>query len=395
MNNINQENGSVQELSSLLNEDLTKEKSIVKLCKLIPGYAKIEIDISAVESIEPSKESLQSALKTHLVSKNILEKDEKLLEAKTRYLKTRDVLKFKKHQGNGIPNPPIQLELSSPEMLKGLEIPAATDPITKFPKSFYRYHHPVTSEEGDPLEMLGIKQEDPNWSSALKYIEKEVLPHPLEKLSVDEFLTFILEIHNRLVGHEEKMRDKFSFIINPSKCDPSPRAMRDYLCQQKDGEKLEKRFNRYMQKMERWGSVERAASYITPNEWKAFQTTCFVPASPEGLNKKTKNFLEVALKLMKKKSSHPLQIAAFLHFGLTSLHPYEDANGRLSRLIANIYLMQQGYEPFFVVEDAEYTGVNNQKEYDIAFIKFLLSNWELMKVVEQNDSKQKDDCSIQ
>ena len=42
---------------------------------------------------------------------------------------------------------------------------------------------------------------------------------------------------------------------------------------------------------------------------------------------------------------HPIKKAAFIHHELVNIHPFLDGNGRVSRLITNLYLMQQGYPP--------------------------------------------------
>jgi len=40
---------------------------------------------------------------------------------------------------------------------------------------------------------------------------------------------------------------------------------------------------------------------------------------------------------------HPIKKAAFIHHELVRIHPFLDGNGRVSRLITNLYLMKQGY----------------------------------------------------
>lgn len=45
----------------------------------------------------------------------------------------------------------------------------------------------------------------------------------------------------------------------------------------------------------------------------------------------------------KKKASHPIEFAAWLHERLVSIHPFVDGNGRCARLIMNLALLQAGY----------------------------------------------------
>ncbi len=43
--------------------------------------------------------------------------------------------------------------------------------------------------------------------------------------------------------------------------------------------------------------------------------------------------------------AHPLMTSARLHHGLVQIHPFSDGNGRVARLLANLFLMSHGYPP--------------------------------------------------
>ena len=45
---------------------------------------------------------------------------------------------------------------------------------------------------------------------------------------------------------------------------------------------------------------------------------------------------------------HPIKMAAFIHHELVCIHPFLDGNGRVSRLITNLYLMKVGYPPIIL-----------------------------------------------
>jgi Fic family protein len=47
---------------------------------------------------------------------------------------------------------------------------------------------------------------------------------------------------------------------------------------------------------------------------------------------------------MAKKDLHPLMIAAAFVYEFLSIHPYQDGNGRLSRLLTSLLLMKQDYQ---------------------------------------------------
>ena len=46
--------------------------------------------------------------------------------------------------------------------------------------------------------------------------------------------------------------------------------------------------------------------------------------------------------------AHPLITAAFLHYKFVLIHPFDDGNGRVSRLLMNYHLMKNGYPPIIV-----------------------------------------------
>ena len=43
------------------------------------------------------------------------------------------------------------------------------------------------------------------------------------------------------------------------------------------------------------------------------------------------------------KKEHPVKTAAFLHHKLVEIHPFTDGNGRVARLLTNLYLMKSTY----------------------------------------------------
>lgn len=47
-------------------------------------------------------------------------------------------------------------------------------------------------------------------------------------------------------------------------------------------------------------------------------------------------------------SDHIIKIAADAHYKLVSIHPFEDGNGRTSRLLMNLILIQNGYPPAII-----------------------------------------------
>ena len=48
---------------------------------------------------------------------------------------------------------------------------------------------------------------------------------------------------------------------------------------------------------------------------------------------------------------HPIEFAAIAHYRLVVIHPFYDGNGRTSRLLMNLILMQAGYPPVAIQID--------------------------------------------
>lgn len=48
------------------------------------------------------------------------------------------------------------------------------------------------------------------------------------------------------------------------------------------------------------------------------------------------------------KKLHPIERAALFHYRFVSIHPFDDGNGRLARILMNLILMQEGYPPCII-----------------------------------------------
>jgi len=47
-------------------------------------------------------------------------------------------------------------------------------------------------------------------------------------------------------------------------------------------------------------------------------------------------------------NSHPLVVAAFLHYKFVCIHHFDDGNGRVSRLLMNYHLLREGFPPVII-----------------------------------------------
>lgn len=66
------------------------------------------------------------------------------------------------------------------------------------------------------------------------------------------------------------------------------------------------------------------------------------PPQPYLIEKQIEEFI-ATFRQKEKDLEHPVLIAAYLHNELVRIHPFIDGNGRTSRLLMNLYLLQRGY----------------------------------------------------
>ncbi len=77
---------------------------------------------------------------------------------------------------------------------------------------------------------------------------------------------------------------------------------------------------------------------------------------PEGFN--VTNEMQNLIKWIKanKNKLHPVELAAIVHHKLAYIHPFWDGNGRVSRIIMNIFIMQAGFPMAIILK-------NDRKRY--------------------------------
>ena len=75
-----------------------------------------------------------------------------------------------------------------------------------------------------------------------------------------------------------------------------------------------------------------------------------------------KSIIEWTNNAIKKEEIHPLIVIATFIYEFFSIHPYQDGNGRLSRLITTLLLLKSGYD-FVQYASVEYEIEKQKKEY--------------------------------
>ena len=141
----------------------------------------------------------------------------------------------------------------------------------------------------------------------------------------------------------------------------------------------------------------RVLGYVDPVGAGHFRTTQVfvgdhVPPEPGSVEALVREFVEW-LNSEEALGLHVLEYAALAHYKLVYIHPFYDGNGRTSRLLMNLILMQAGYPPIIIkVEEKHeyYQHLNTANDGDVRpFIRFIARCTErtldeyIMSVVEK------------
>lgn len=86
------------------------------------------------------------------------------------------------------------------------------------------------------------------------------------------------------------------------------------------------------------------------------------PPQPSEMFIEIKGFFET---LPDKTDYNPIELAAYTHAEFVKIHPFEDGNGRTSRLIMNYQLMQSGFLPVSISKENRLNYFDSLEEYAV------------------------------
>lgn len=99
--------------------------------------------------------------------------------------------------------------------------------------------------------------------------------------------------------------------------------------------------------------IVHAGQYKTrPNSVKTVTGEIFEYASPEETSALMTDLLQWYNQAEKEGTMTPIELASLFHYRYIRIHPFEDGNGRISRLMVNYILHRHGY-PMIVVKSAD------------------------------------------
>lgn len=116
----------------------------------------------------------------------------------------------------------------------------------------------------------------------------------------------------------------------------------------------------------------------TPNHVKTKTGEIFRFATPEETPAKMNDLMEWFRGKEKANDTNPILLAADFHYKFIRIHPFDDGNGRIARILMNFILMQNGYPPVIVKfeEKENYIAALRQADAGIfePFLEFIISN---------------------
>jgi Fic/DOC family len=385
---------AISELTDLP-ENTTGMEDLETLQKILPGYLAVQKFPTPEDlelAIKQKKAQLITALKTHQTTIKSLEEIQingETLELKSDLGRFYDIKRTRINPGIRPKNVTL-LPLTPKAEKADWPNPKELKPIEHFPAHIFFFPHAVEGSDeannyGYPDEKLAYNVDNP-WAIALEFAEENILPRPLEKMNVEELKQAVKELHKRLSDEpNEQYRDQEIMIFKTGKL-----GTFNYLARSlKDSDPQTSKALMEMNKIaQRWGCIEASRPYYETKHWNSFNKIAHLTSAPEQIDELFTEFCLKLKEIMDSGTYHPYQVAAFIHNGLTEIHLFGDCNGRLARLMANIYLMQQGFQPLVVLDDRIYTDAANAPwdKYEQAFTDYLHESLaEIHKRVESQE----------
>jgi Fic family protein len=88
-----------------------------------------------------------------------------------------------------------------------------------------------------------------------------------------------------------------------------------------------------------------------PNHVKTSTGEIHYYSTPEETPAKMQELIEWFREVSEDSGVHPVIIAALFHHKFVAIHPFDDGNGRLSRILMNLILIQSGFPPVVIKTD--------------------------------------------
>ncbi len=130
--------------------------------------------------------------------------------------------------------------------------------------------------------------------------------------------------------------------------------------QKKYGKKGLKIFNSAFNKIASTKSLET----LTPKEKKLWDVIFYTSPPPEKIPGLMETFIKAYHQKLHNPDINPIDFAAWIHMQIVNIHPFEDGNGRLARILMNAALKKGGKKSVVVLDDKKYTQAIKEEQRD-------------------------------
>lgn len=111
----------------------------------------------------------------------------------------------------------------------------------------------------------------------------------------------------------------------------------------------------------------------TPNHVKTQTGEIFYFASPEETPAKMNDLMDWYKENIDKTAIHPVLFATEFHYRFIRIHPFDDGNGRIARLLMNFILMQKGYPPAIIKTEDKINYFNALQQADAGQLDYFFN----------------------
>lgn len=150
---------------------------------------------------------------------------------------------------------------------------------------------------------------------------------------------------------------------------------------------LKETYDRPAQTPEGISTVRRIAvgQYKTsPNHVLTKTGEMFYFASPEETPAKMEELMKWYNENLNNDETHPVLFATEFHYKFIRIHPFDDGNGRMARLLMNLILMQKGYPPAIIKSEDKEEYYNALQQADAGQIEYFF-NYLCIQVIRSLD----------
>jgi len=250
------------------------------------------------------------------------------------------------------------------------------------------------------MDVLATAEELKNELDALRPLNAEAEARIMQKFRLDwnyhsnhlegNFLTYsettALVLHDRYIGDKSgkdyrEMRDHNEVIKWIEEISKEIFPLTEVFIRQIHELLLKRPYFVYAETSEGVPTKRRieVGKYKTqPNHVLTQTGETFYFATPEETPAKMQELVEWFRKEKEKPEINPIILAALFHYKFIRIHPFDDGNGRVARILMNFILMQYGFPPVIIKtgDKENYFSVLQQADAEIfePFIKYIAQN---------------------